>query len=315
MKKITASLFGIIASLSLFAQTPSVTTNILNTTSTTIEAEFQMGENCTKYAILADALGSMTVWTQMMGVSLEELVIQWGIMYEQNATYTWDELNPNTPYEVFVVAMNETDTADVVITNCSTASQGGEGESLISIELSELTKTSVRMITVPNDQTAYYYNGLVTKELYDEVGEDSVMSILKSTPYQLCETDDWVWQDLMPYTEYYALAQGANVNDEWGVVSKVAFRTLGDVSITQLEKEQTLLLYPNPAKDFVVLQNSVAGDEVELSDIQGRVLQKFVTNTSKTRLNVSDCKPGFYFVRIKNAESAEETIGKLIIND
>ena len=100
MKKITAFIFGIVASLSLFAQTPSVTTNILNTTSTTIEAEFQMGENCTKYAILADALGSMTVWTQMMGVSLEELVIQWGIMYEQNATYTWDELNPNTPYEV-----------------------------------------------------------------------------------------------------------------------------------------------------------------------------------------------------------------------
>ena len=71
MKKITAFVFGIVASLSLFAQMPSVTTNILNTTSTTIEAEFQMGENCTKYAILADALGSMTVWTQMMGVSLE----------------------------------------------------------------------------------------------------------------------------------------------------------------------------------------------------------------------------------------------------
>ena len=315
MKKITAFIFGIVASLSLFAQTPSVTTNILNTTSTTIEAEFQMGENCTKYAILADALGSMTVWTQMMGVSLEELVIQWGITYEQNATYTWDELNPNTPYEVFVVAMNETDTADVVITNCSTASQGGEGESLISIELSELTKTSVRMITVPNDQTAYYYNGLVTKELYDEVGEDSVMSILKSTPYQLYETDDWVWQDLMPYTEYYALAQGANVNDEWGVVSKVAFRTLGDLSITQFEKEQTLLLYPNPAKEQVLLQGLTAGSLIEISDIQGKVVMQQEAAGMESKLDLSALTTGVYHIKIYDSQTKKSIVRRLIVND
>ena len=119
MRKILALALALVFSAGAFAQTPGVTTTIDNLTPTTITASFDMDENCTKYHILAAANGEMDQWSAMFGTPLRDLVISWSLGFEADTTYTWTEMAPNTEYVVYVVAVNETDTSDVLTTVCT----------------------------------------------------------------------------------------------------------------------------------------------------------------------------------------------------
>ncbi len=224
-------------------------------------------------------------------------------------------MTPNTEHEVFVVAWNNTDTAEAVITVCTTPNLGGEGASVITIELSEITATSVRMKTTPNDQTAVYYNGLVNADFYNEVGQDSAMAAILAAPYPLYETDNWVWENLESGTVFYALAQGQNANGEWGEVAATQFSTLDVAALNEIAEQSSLDMYPNPAKSETVLQNIEAGSLVEVIDVQSRILQSFRAASSEVRLDVGNLRSGVYFVRVTNTETGKSFVGKLIVNE
>ncbi len=315
MKRISILLLAIVACFYAQAQTPAVTTTIDNLTPMTITASFEMNESCTSYAILASPTGEMQNWAEGFQMTMEDLVIAWGITYQTDTTYTWTAMTPNTEHEVFVVAWNETDTAEAVITLCTTPNLGGEGASVITIQLSEITATSVRMITTPNDQTAVYYNGLVKTDFYNEVGQDSAMSVIMANPYPLYETDDWVWLNLESETSFYALAQGQNANGEWGEVAATQFSTLGAAALNEIAEHSALDLYPNPAKSETVLQNIEAGSLVELIDVQSRILQSFRANASEVRLDLRNLNSGVYFVRVTDTETGKTFVGKLVVNE
>ena len=216
MKKILALALTLVFGLNVFAQAPNVTTTIDNLTPTTITASFDMDENCTKYHILADVVGGMDQWVQLFGMPLRDLVVAWSIGVESDTTYTWTDMTPNTDYIVYVVAVNATDTSEVLMTTCTTPQAGGEGASVVTIELSNITETSVIMTATPNDQTSRFLDGLVEKALLDEIGQDSLMTMLVAQPYWLYETDVWEWLDLEPGVEYYAFAIGQNAAEQWG---------------------------------------------------------------------------------------------------
>ena len=136
MRKLLALALSLVLSSAVFAQTPSVTTTIDNLTPTTITASFELGDNCTKYHILASAVGEMDQWVQMFGMPLRDLVISWSLGFESDTTYTWTDMAPNTDYIVYVVAVNATDTSDVLTTTCTTPQAGGEGTSVVTVEVS-----------------------------------------------------------------------------------------------------------------------------------------------------------------------------------
>ena len=313
MKRIFVSALLLLLSTIAFAQTPSVTTTIDNVTTTTITASFDMDENCTKYHILASAVGEMDQWTQMFGMPLRDLVISWSIGCESDTTYTWTDMIPNTDYIVYVVAVNATDTSDVLMTTCTTQQGGGEGASVVSLELSSITETSVILTATPNDQTTRFLDGIVEKAYYDEVGQDSLLAVLIQEPYWLYETDIWEWLDLTPGMEYYAFGIGQNANEQWGEMTLVPFTTLVS-GLNEIDAPK-LTLFPNPATKFVTLTNLPTDSNVELIDNQARVLQSFESKSSELKLETSDLESGIYYIRIKNKVSGKETVEKLIIND
>lgn len=313
MRKILALALALVFSAGAFAQTPNVTTTIDNLTPTTITASFEMDENCTKYHILADVVGGMDQWVQMFGMPLRDLVISFSLGFEADTTYTWTDMVPNTDYIVYVVAVNETDTSEVLMTTCTTPQAGGEGASVVTIELSNIADSSVIMTATPNDQTARFLDGLVEKALFDEIGQDSLMTMLLAQPYWLYETDVWVWLDLEPGVEYYAFAIGQNAAEQWGEMTLIPFTTL--VSGLNEAENNGITLYPNPATNLVSLNNAEIGSLVELIDIQGRVLKSFVVNSTNQTIDLQGIQSGLYVVKTITPNKEKTFVNKLIVNE
>lgn len=313
MRKFLALALALVFSAGAFAQTPSITTTVGNLTPTTITASFEMNEFCTKYHILAAPTGEMEGWTGAFGMSLRDLVISWSLGFEADTTYTWNDMTPNTEYVIYVVAVNATDTSDVLMTTCTTPQAGGEGASVITIELSNITENSVIMTATPNEQTAKFLDGLVEKAMFDEIGADSLITLLLAQPYWLYETDVWEWLDLTPETEYYAFGIGQNAAEQWGEMTLVPFTTLGEGVGLQDAEANGLTLYPNPATNLVSLQNAEIGSLVEVIDMQGRVLKALeVTSTNQT-IGLEGMNSGLYVIKTTNGEKT--FINKLIVNE
>lgn len=313
MRKLLALALSLVLSSAVFAQAPSVTTTIDGLTPTTITASFDMDENCTKYHILADVVGGMDQWVQMFGMPLRDLVISWSIGVESDTTYTWTDMTPNTDYIVYVVAVNETDTSEVLMTTCTTPQAGGEGASVVTIELSNITETSVIMTATPNDQTSRFLDGLVEKALLDEIGQDSLMTMLVAQPYWLYETDVWEWLDLTPGVEYYAFAIGQNAAEQWGEMTLVPFTTL--ISGLNDAQSQEPTLFPNPATNSVALNNAPKGSFVEIIDLQGRVLKSLVVNSTSQTISLQGLESGLYLIKTTTSDNEKQFINKLIVNE
>lgn len=313
MKKILALALTLVFGVNVFAQTPNVTTTIDNLTPTTITASFDMDENCTKYHILADVVGGMDQWVQMFGMPLRDLVISWSIGVESDTTYTWTDMTPNTDYIVYVVAVNATDTSEVLMTTCTTPQAGGEGASVVTIELSNITETSVIMTATPNDQTSRFLDGLVEKALFDEIGQDSLMTMLIAQPYWLYETDVWEWLDLTPGVEYYAFAIGQNAAEQWGEMTLVPFTTLVS-GLNEVENNQPTL-FPNPATSTSTLNNAEIGSLVEIIDMQGRVLSSFVVKSTSQTIDLQGMESGLYLVKTISSDKEKTFVNKLIVNE
>jgi hypothetical protein len=313
MRKLLTLALSLVFSVCAFAQTPSVTTTIENLTPTTITASFEMNEDCTKYHILASAAGEMDGWAQMFGMSLRDLVISWSLGFETDTTYTWAEMVPNTNYVVYVVAVNATDTSDVLTTTCLTPQAGGEGASVVTVELENITETSVIMTATPNEQTAKFLDGIVEKAMFDEIGQDSLMAILLEQPYWLYETDHWEWLDLTPGMEYYAFAIGQNAAEQWGEMTLVPFTTLVS-GLNEVENNQPTL-FPNPATNSVSLNNAEIGSLVEIIDMQGRVLSSFVVKSTSQTIDLQGMESGLYLVKTISSDKEKTFVNKLIVNE
>lgn len=314
MKQTMIIIMALMGFVAVQAQEPAVNITVTGTGTTTITASFEMNETCTHYAILADQSGSMEGWASVPGSpGLSALLLQWGLHCTQDTVYTWSGFQPGMEYEVFVVAMSDTDTAEVAVVTCTTQVAGGDGTSIIEIELRDITQSSVRMISTPNDQTALHYNGLVTVEFYNEVGQDSVVKIITSTPYVLYEADDHVWMNLNSGTDYYALAVGQNALGEWGEVAMTSFRTLSELGLNDVSAEE-IFLYPNPATGATELQNISKGSLISLTDVSGRLLRTFVSTGTNQKIELSGLESGLYFVRVLSPESKKSFVYKLIVN-
>lgn len=313
MRKILTLALSLVLSVCAFAQTPNVTTTIDNLTPTTITASFDMDENCTKYHILADTVGGMDQWVQMFGMPLRDLVISWSLGFETDTTYTWTDMTPNTDYIVYVVAVNATDTSEVLMTTCTTPQAGGEGASVVTIELSNIADSSVVMTATPNDQTSRFLDGLVEKALFDEIGQDSLMTILLAQPEWLYETDVWEWLNLTPGMEYYAFAIGQNAAEQWGEMTLVPFTTLVS-GLNEVENNQPTL-FPNPATSTSTLNNAEIGSLVEIIDVQGRVLDSFVVKSTSETIDLQGMESGLYIIKTTSSNKERVFVNKLIVNE
>jgi hypothetical protein len=61
--------------------------------------------------------------------------------------------------------------------------------------------------------------------------------------------------------------------------------------------EDSFAIYPNPADNFVVLQNAKVGDNVTLFDVVGKQVRSITVESESQQVDISELKTGVYFAR------------------
>ena len=69
--------------------------------------------------------------------------------------------------------------------------------------------------------------------------------------------------------------------------------------VTEINNLDHVIVYPNPAYDFIFIKEHQQKLNFEILDAKGIVLKKgYVSNNSEEKILVSDIAPGFYHIRI-----------------
>ncbi len=100
----------------------------------------------------------------------------------------------------------------------------------------------------------------------------------------------------------------------WDLESIPAIVIILITSVTNPEEIKIpLLVYPSPARDYVIFEQHTAGKNgtITINDITGRSIAAFQLSGEKTKWEISGLKPGVYLYRLQTAKGSAG--GKLII--
>lgn len=77
--------------------------------------------------------------------------------------------------------------------------------------------------------------------------------------------------------------------------------------VKNIEKDDQIIVYPNPASDFVTIENRSGKAEkyvISLTDMQGKeVFKKEISISNTYRLDISSQKPGAYLLKLQNGKA------------
>jgi hypothetical protein len=70
-------------------------------------------------------------------------------------------------------------------------------------------------------------------------------------------------------------------------------------NINEIDENNTIKIYPNPAKDFITIENSdIILSKIEVLDLSGKVILKQEDNSNKITIDISNLEKGTYFIKI-----------------
>lgn len=247
-----------VASIAFTAQAqtaPAVTMEEVDIQSTTIDLKFIPNEATGNYYCCLFGQNELEEQFNVFGAwfgfqNYGDMIKAWGYANQGEQTKHWKDLNPGTTYEIWVLPCDlEDNYGELQCFNVTTLGQGGNGTSVIEIEIGEFGGDDENghwqdVIYMPNDQTAVFYDLICTQEFYDENGAQGVIDYLKaeadpSDPfaayYAHYELDYARWNAEVA-TIYHACAIGKNALGEWGEFTDVIFATPGaEVALRSIE--------------------------------------------------------------------------------
>jgi hypothetical protein len=62
-------------------------------------------------------------------------------------------------------------------------------------------------------------------------------------------------------------------------------------------RKTTFDVYPNPAKDFILLQHTKQGDYFQITNLQGMLVKEGMIKNTSERIDISELQSAMYFVR------------------
>ena len=114
--------------------------------------------------------------------------------------------------------------------------------------------------------------------------------------------------------KWMVMAQTGNfvkLSDTFNLIVKVG--TFFKTGIKELRKENTLRIYPNPAKDHLAIESQDKMTDIYLYDMTGKEIKHFVSLNSNQSILVTDGLPhGIYVVRVISDNN--ETYRKVILD-
>lgn len=155
---------------------------------------------------------------------------------------------------------------------------------------------------------------LETQEVSFQVSGTDV----KSFQWQLSKDKGVTWQNISNTESSYVGQQTNNLKIKSALLSQNDFRyrcqlingcssifsnavTLLVTAILSVDNDpqSTILIYPNPATNFITIKSFIENDRILVVDSKGVALKEF---TNLNIIPISDLSEGFYFIRIENSK-------------
>lgn len=213
---------------------PAVAITINDIQAGTVNATFTPAENVTKYYFCGTETGmieDLVEFYEMFGLSMTVAeYITYVAQDSSNVEMTVDVegFTPNTASSIYVAALLNDGTYEVITSDFTTLSLGGSGEATLTINVYDVAQTSAFISIIPNDQSAHYGLVLTTQEELDELGytADSLIAYFNGTEYQkyYYELDEEM-PGLDPSTEYLVYAMAFNADGVASELYEVSFTT------------------------------------------------------------------------------------------
>ena len=251
--------------------------------------EFEPNFVCESYHFL---MGEGNILEEQ-DIPLEQILDEQGVEKSDNCTYIWSDLTPETTYNIYVLPENFEGTHGE-IEKMSVKTLAVAGPSVIELEVEVMSETQVYTKATPNEFTGEYHYGLFFKDEYEELEESEIIDILFSDEFPLYDEDEWLWDELPPLTDYYAVAVGMNTDDVMGELTVVPFRTEME-SCVELENIK-FEITPNPAKSTVNI-NMNGSAQISIFDMTGRCVKQVAINGHST-IDIDDLDKGVYLVDV-----------------
>lgn len=250
MKQLIFTLAILMTSLCVNAQTPSVDYNIDEVGTDFITMTFMPNADAAGYAFCLFEAGTAEQQFAMFGPwmgfqTMGDMIKAWGITQTETYQYTWTNQSPGKDYEIYVQCWDADGVdADMIIIPVTTASMGGDGEAVMTIEIGEFGGDPeygyYQWVTyIPNEEVAKHRDMIILKSAFEsaEWGLENVLNYLKQdNPYDpywdQYGIDEAQW-NAEPGTSYIAFSIGMNANGEWGPLASVEFTTPGTTSINE----------------------------------------------------------------------------------
>ena len=77
------------------------------------------------------------------------------------------------------------------------------------------------------------------------------------------------------------------------------------ISNKEAERFHQIEIFPNPCKDYFILNNLPENAQLTLSDLNGKIIQKISPTISQVIFNVQNLSPGFYQLNINDLQNAK----------
>ena len=213
---------------------PAVAITINDIQAGTVNATFTPAENVVKYYFLGTETGmieDLVEFYEMFGLSMTVAeYITYTAQDSSNVEMTVDVegFTPNTASSIYVAALLNDNTYEVITSDFTTLSLGGSGDATLTINVYDVAQTSAFISITPNDQSAHYGLVLTTQEELDELGytADSLIAYFNGTEYQkyYYELDEEM-PGLDPSTEYLVYAMAFNADGVASELYEVSFTT------------------------------------------------------------------------------------------
>lgn len=104
-----------------------------------------------------------------------------------------------------------------------------------------------------------------------------------------------------------------NGNPKGAIWDMGAYEYTARVGIFEAKTADKLTLYPNPATDFVVLEDLKTDAQIELYDVLGKLILTQKANEKTVKIDISTLNKGLYLVKIRT-ENEGLQLGKFVKN-
>ena len=174
-----------------------------------------------------------------------------------------------------------------------------------SVQRSFLTELEQPVILYPEDNSTDIAvdDGLLWS-VNDNVALYHVQIAKDSTFLSIVDEEDNLYEmnhnfNLEVNTVYYSRVKSYNDSNQSRWSKMVTFKTGIKTSVENENNSDKISVYPNPAKDYILIQPS-EGSDIQIFDMLGTVVAAIHQMTGGNRMNIENLLPGIYYIKIGN---------------